>query len=79
MRRLSPMQGLTRCGVSPGYVMLDGSGSSDADPPDQLTYHWRQIEGPVVELFQITPATGDFGEDVSTAYVPVHHAWGVRL
>ncbi|MGE5295762.1 MAG: PKD domain-containing protein, partial [Solirubrobacterales bacterium] len=33
--------------ATPGYVMLDGSRSSDVDPPDELTYTWKQIEGPV--------------------------------
>lgn len=52
-----------------GFVVLDGSGSSDADPPDELTYHWRQIDGPLVLLFQITPEMAAYyGEDVSTAY-----------
>ncbi len=32
------------------YAMLDGSKSSDADPPDGLTYMWTQIEGPNVTL-----------------------------
>lgn len=54
---------------APGFVLLDGSGSSDADPPDELTYYWRQIEGPVALLFQITPEEAEYyGEDVSTAY-----------
>ena len=39
----------------PGTVILDGSRSSDVDPPDALTYTWKQIEGAPVELFQIDP------------------------
>ncbi len=35
---------------APGYVMLDGLGSSDADPPDELTFSWTQIEGPTTTL-----------------------------
>ncbi len=37
---------------APGGVMLDGSASSDADPPDELTYTWTQLEGPTVELIE---------------------------
>lgn len=36
--------------ASPGAIGLDGSASSDADPPDELTYIWTQIEGPPVSL-----------------------------
>ncbi|MDB4966396.1 MAG: Peptidase, (Fungalysin) family [Myxococcales bacterium] len=31
-------------------VMLDGSGSSDADVADTLTYQWTQLSGPTVAL-----------------------------
>jgi len=33
------------------WDMLDGSGSSDADPPDELEYSWTQIEGPAIQFF----------------------------
>ncbi len=35
---------------APGGVQLNGSKSSDADPPDELTYTWTQLGGPPVEL-----------------------------
>ncbi len=35
---------------NPGRISLDGAGSSDADPPDELTYTWTQVEGPPVSL-----------------------------
>ncbi len=35
---------------APGYVLLDGSGSYDADPIDRLTCTWTQLEGPTVSL-----------------------------
>jgi len=31
-------------------ITLDGSRSTDADPPDTLTYTWKQIEGPPLAL-----------------------------
>ena len=37
---------------SPGGAYLDGSQSSDADPPDELTYAWTQIDGPPVTLLE---------------------------
>jgi len=54
----------------PDFVLLDGRGSSDADPPDKLTYTWRQLEGPVVQLYQFTSEEmEDYGIDPATAYV----------
>ncbi len=35
----------------PNFVTLDGSHSRDADPPDQLTYTWTQLDGPPVSLW----------------------------
>ena len=37
---------------NPGIVWLDGSQSSDADPPDELSYTWTQVDGPAVELWE---------------------------
>ncbi|NLH41056.1 MAG: hypothetical protein GX448_04380, partial [Planctomycetes bacterium] len=54
----------------PDFVLLDGSGSHDADPPDKLTYTWRQIEGPVVQLYQFTSEEMEYyGIDPAIAYV----------
>ncbi len=36
--------------AAPGLIRLDGSRSYDADPPDELTYTWTQLEGPPVDL-----------------------------
>ncbi len=44
----------------PGFVWLDGSRSSDADPPDELRYTWTQIEGPAVVLEEPNSATPRF-------------------
>jgi beta propeller repeat protein len=54
----------------PDFVLLDGSGSSDVDPPDQLTYTWRQIEGPPASFYQFTPEQMElYGIDGGTSYV----------
>lgn len=39
---------------------LDGTGSSDIDPNDQLIYTWSQPVGPAVELVDPTSATPSF-------------------
>ncbi|MBN2129706.1 MAG: right-handed parallel beta-helix repeat-containing protein [Sedimentisphaerales bacterium] len=44
----------------PGYILLDGSRSSDADPPDELVYTWTQLEGPEVVLQEADSATAYF-------------------
>lgn len=44
----------------PGWVGLDGSASLDADPPDQLTYTWTQIDGPGVSLLDPNSASPYF-------------------
>jgi len=46
---------------APGFAMLDGSQSSDADPPDELTYAWTQIDGPQVTLAGPNSPTPYFG------------------
>ena len=43
--------GPDRLAASPGQVALDGSASYDADPPDTLTYTWKQVEGSTVQLY----------------------------
>ncbi len=45
---------------APGGAMLDGSKSADADPPDELIYTWKQLEGPPVELLEPDSATPYF-------------------
>lgn len=37
------------------FGLLDGSKSSDADPPDELVGTWRQIDGPVAQFYPFTP------------------------
>ncbi len=52
----------------PGFVTLDGSRSSDADPPDKLTYSWKQIGGPPIEVYQVDSEQARvYGVDPSTA------------
>lgn len=45
--------------VSGATVVLDGSGSTDSDK-DSLTYEWRQIAGPVVDLSGTTAPKATF-------------------
>jgi len=52
--------GADRLEPVPGYILLDGSRSSDADPPDELTYTWTQLEGPEVVLHEVDSATPYF-------------------
>jgi len=44
----------------PGYILLDASRSSDADPPDELAYAWTQLEGPEIDLQEADSATPYF-------------------
>jgi len=44
----------------PGRIVLDGLGSRDADPPDELTYAWTQVEGPNVTLLNPESSTPFF-------------------
>lgn len=48
-------------------VVLDGSQSSDPDPDDTLTYKWRQIAGPSVDLIN---ADADRAEFVAPPLAP---------
>ncbi len=47
-----PTASITGQGVvaTEANVVLDGSGSSDPDPSDEIRYRWRQISGPSVVL-----------------------------
>ncbi|MHC4621163.1 MAG: PKD domain-containing protein, partial [Planctomycetota bacterium] len=38
-------------------VVLDGTGSYDADGPSPLSYHWRQISGPTLNITGANTAT----------------------
>ena len=49
-------------------VTLDGSGSSDPDVGDSLTYAWSQIEGPLVALSGNTTAVSTFTPDLPDTY-----------
>ncbi|MHC4325107.1 MAG: PKD domain-containing protein, partial [Planctomycetota bacterium] len=42
--------GLDRVSPVPSEVYLDGTGSHDPDKIDELTYTWKQMEGPQIEL-----------------------------
>jgi beta propeller repeat protein/parallel beta-helix repeat protein len=42
--------GLDRVSPVPSQVRLNGTGSYDGDEIDELTYNWKQIEGPQVTL-----------------------------
>lgn len=60
------------------WVFLDGSKSSDADPPDELTYMWTQIEGPNVVLEAANTATPYFqcsGEGIYVFELVVNDAF----
>jgi beta propeller repeat protein len=48
---------------APGLVTLNGLGSHDPDQIDRLTYQWRQIEGPAVDLQNADSATPSFVVD----------------
>ena len=50
--------------ILPMLITLDGNGSSDPDG-DDLSYHWRQIDGPVVSLSNINI--------VPPTFVPLQH------
>lgn len=49
-------------------VVLDGTGSSDRDPCDVLTYQWTQTEGPTVQLSDSTAAQPTFMPTVEGHY-----------
>ncbi|MBN1816139.1 MAG: right-handed parallel beta-helix repeat-containing protein [Sedimentisphaerales bacterium] len=41
-------------------IYLDGSESYDPDPGDELTYAWRQLSGPPVQLYNTNQAIANF-------------------
>jgi beta propeller repeat protein/parallel beta-helix repeat protein len=53
----------------PGQVTLDGTGSYDPDPPDILTYRWKQLKGPQVFLENADSATPYFQCDIKTIFL----------
>jgi beta propeller repeat protein/parallel beta-helix repeat protein len=61
--------GADRVWQTPGIVTLDGTGSRDADAVDKLSYTWRQIEGPAVELRDADTATPSFSCSGEGQYV----------
>ncbi len=61
--------GLAQLWLVPGHIRLDGSESSDADPPDELTYTWTQLEGPEVVLQDADSATPYFECDAPGRFV----------
>jgi len=42
--------------TSAAVVRLDGTNSSDPDEGDSITYQWRQVSGPLVELIESSDA-----------------------
>jgi uncharacterized repeat protein (TIGR01451 family) len=62
-------------------VMLDGSGSSDSDPTQTLTYGWLQTGGPNVTLSDSTAVTPTFiapaSRTVLTFTLTVTNSWGM--
>ena len=53
--------GTDQTGVHPGAVVtLDGTGSSDQDTGDSLTYAWTRTSGPAVTLANADTATATF-------------------
>jgi len=55
---------------APGFMQLDGSGSYDPDPPDELMYAWKQLQGPeVVDFVDANTATPEFFSNVEGVYV----------
>lgn len=53
----------------PGRIRLDGSKSHDADPPDELTFTWTQIDGPAGALLGPGSATPYFNCEAPGIYV----------
>ncbi len=53
----------------PGRVRLDGTGSYDPDAIDELTYTWKQLDGPQVVLEDVNTATPFFNCSEGGVYV----------
>ncbi|MBN1361421.1 MAG: right-handed parallel beta-helix repeat-containing protein [Sedimentisphaerales bacterium] len=54
---------------TPARAWLDGSGSYDPDPVDELTYVWTQVEGPPVTLGNADAADAYFEAEPGAVYV----------
>ena len=52
-----------------GWITLDGRGSYDPDPIDELTYTWTQLEGPEVVLWNAETATPAFTCEQEGIYI----------
>lgn len=61
--------GSDRVWQTPGQVALDGTGSYDPDPVDQLTFTWTQLEGPTATLANADTATPTFGAEPGGQYL----------
>ena len=61
--------GLDRVSPVPGQVRLNGTGSYDPDVIDELTYSWKQIEGPQISLQNTDTATPFFDCNEQGSYV----------
>ena len=61
--------GADRAWQAPGTVTLDGTASRDADAVDTLSYTWRQIEGPPVELRDANTVAPSFSCNSEGQYV----------
>ncbi len=60
--------GEDRVWQAPGQIALDGTGSSDADPVDHLSYLWTQVSGPSVVLRDAETATPSFDAEPGEMY-----------
>lgn len=54
-----PVQEIDELAVPDNLIQLDGSGSSDNDG-DRLSYNWRQVDGPQIQLMNSTSAKPSF-------------------
>jgi beta propeller repeat protein/parallel beta-helix repeat protein len=61
--------GADRAGTLSDQMTLDGTGSYDPDAVDRLTYEWRQVEGPPVDLARADTATPSFATEAEGQWV----------
>ena len=61
--------GLDRVSPVPGQVRLNGTGSHDPDAIDELTYIWKQLEGPQITLQNADTANPFFDCNEQGSYV----------
>ena len=61
--------GLDRVSPVPSQVRLNGSGSHDPDVIDELTYTWKQLEGPQIALQDADAASPFFDCNEQGSYV----------